>query len=442
LTELRRVIGFWTAVSLVVGGMIGSGVFMLPAALASFGGISLIGWIVSAAGSILLALVFAHLARHNPAAGGVYAYTRDGFGDLAGFLVAWGYWISIWSANAALSVAFAGYLSPILHHERWMPVSDRAFGAGLAVATLWFLTAVNSLGVAFAGRVQVVTTTLKLMPLIVIGIGGLIWFEPAHFAIPVAAEGTSHGGMLLAVVTMTLFAFVGLESATIPAGSVINPDRTIPRATMVGTIVTAGIYIASTAGAMSLVAPDVLMKSTAPFAEAARALSGERLAWFIGIGAAISSFGSLNGWILVVSQLPLAVARDGVFPGVFARVNANGLPIAGMVIAGVLSTALIGLNYSSSEGLVMLFTKMMLLSTLSTLVPYAFCSLAVFLPGGKRATKLAAGTAVIAALAFIYAMFAIGGAGADVVYLGFLLILSGLPVYVWVVRARGKGHRA
>jgi APA family basic amino acid/polyamine antiporter len=146
----------------------------------------------------------------------------------------------------------------------------------------------------------------------------------------------------------------------------------------------------------------------------------------------------LNGWILVVSQLPLAVARDGVFPRVFARVNGNGLPIAGMVIAGVLSTALLALNYSSSEGLVMLFTKMMLLSTLSTLVPYAFCSLAVFLPGGRRATKLAAGTTVVAALAFIYAMFAIGGAGADVVYLGFLLILSGLPVYVFVARGRAK----
>ncbi len=246
---------------------------------------------------------------------------------------------------------------------------------------MWFLTAVNSLGVGAAGKVQVVTTALKVLPLAVVGIGGLIWFEPAHFAIPAAAAGSSQGGLLLAVVTMTLFAFVGLESATIPAGSVIDPDRTIPRATIVGTLVTAAIYIASTAGAMSLVAPELLAKSTAPFADAARALGGDRLAWGIGVGAAISAFGSLNGWILVVSQLPLAVARDGVFPRAFARVNATGLPITGMVIAGVLSTALIGLNYSKDEGLVALFTKMMLLSTLSTLVPYAFCSLAVFLPG-------------------------------------------------------------
>ncbi len=140
VTAPRREIGFWTAVSLVVGGMIGSGVFMLPAALARYGGLSLIGWVVSAAGSILLALVFAHLARRNPAAGGVYAYTRDSFGDLAGFLVAWGYWISIWCANAALAVAFAGYFEPLLPWSYlrqfwWMPAPGHAFGAGLAIAT-------------------------------------------------------------------------------------------------------------------------------------------------------------------------------------------------------------------------------------------------------------------------------------------------------------------
>ena len=139
---------------------------------------------------------------------------------------------------------------------------------------------------------------------------------------------------------------------------------------------------------------------------------------------------------VLLSQLPLAVARDGVFPSPFARVTSKGVPLTGMIIAGVLSSALIGLNFSPSNGLVALFTKIILISTLSTLVPYVFCSLAVFLPGGKRATTLGIGTTMVAALAFVYAMFAIGGAGADVVYLGFLLILSGLPVYVWVARQR------
>jgi APA family basic amino acid/polyamine antiporter len=193
---------------------------------------------------------------------------------------------------------------------------------------------------------------------------------------------------------------------------------------------------------MSLVEPASLARSSAPFAEAARALGGTWLADVVAIGAAISAFGALNGWIMVASQLSLAVARDGLFPRPFARLSARGLPVAGMVIAGVLSSGLIGLNYSPSENLVALFTKTILLATLATLIPYVFCSLAVFLRGGRRATGLSAGVAVVAALAFLYSVFAVGGAGADIVYLGFLLILSGLPVYVWVVRQRTRHEPA
>jgi len=405
---------------------------MLPASLAKFGGLSFAGWVLSAAGAMLLALVFAFLAKRHPAAGGVYAYTREGFGDLAGFLVAWGYWISVWSANAALSIAFVGYLDPFIPGIVRHPAS----AAMLAVSTLWFLTAVNSRGVAVAGRVQVVTTTLKLLPLVVIGIGGLMWFDATHFAAPAAAASSPGQNPLFAVVAMTMFAFVGLESATIPADAVVEPDRTIPRATIVGTVVTAVIYIASTAGAISLVAPEQLAASSAPFAEAARVLGGEWLGRAIAAGAAISAFGSLNGWILIASQLSLAVARDGVFPKSFARVNANGTPVLGMVVAGVLSTALIALNFSPSKGLVALFTTIMLISTLSTLVPYTFCSLAVFLPLKDRPLRLTPGMAVIAALAFCFAIIAILGAGSDVVFYGFLLLIAGLPVYVWVQRAR------
>ncbi|MBA3886672.1 MAG: amino acid permease, partial [Acidobacteria bacterium] len=131
-----RVIGFWTAVSLVMGNMIASGVFLLPASLAPFGGISFAGWILSAGGSMMLALVFARLARFNPAAGGPYAYTRQAFGDLAGFLVAWGYWISVWCANAAIAVAFVGYLDPFFPAI----VRDPASAAMLAIGTVWLLT--------------------------------------------------------------------------------------------------------------------------------------------------------------------------------------------------------------------------------------------------------------------------------------------------------------
>jgi APA family basic amino acid/polyamine antiporter len=417
------------AVALVMGNMIGSGVFLLPASLAPLGGVSLIGWILSAGGSVLLALVFARLARSNPAAGGPYAYTRQAFGDLAGFLIAWGYWISTWCTTAALAVAFVGYLDPVIPALVRAPVP----AATIAVAAVWLLTAVNVWGIRTAGQVQLATTVLKILPLFVIGIAGLFLLAPAHFTIE-AVGARALAGQVSKAATLTLWAFLGLECATIAAGQIRDSARTVPRATIVGTLVTAAIYIVSTVGVMSLVEASALSRSTAPFADAARVLGGAPAATVIGLGAAISCFGALNGWVLVAGQLPQAVAADGLFPPVFGRISSRGTPAAGMIIAGVLATALIALN--SSRGLVDLFTFIILLATLSTLVPYAFCSIAAFvLRRRDPAISWSAGAAVTAGLAFVYSMWAIGGAGADTVYWGFLLLMSGLPVYAWVARS-------
>jgi APA family basic amino acid/polyamine antiporter len=363
-----RPIGFWIAVALVMGNMIGSGVFLLPASLAAYRGLSLVGWVISAAGSICLALVFAQLAGFRPASGGPYAYTRQAYGDLAGFLVAWGYWISIWTANAALAVAFVGYLDPFIPSVVRNPVA----AASLAVGMVWLLTAVNCRGTLGAGRVQLVTTTLKVLPLVLIGIAGTMMFEPSHFSLAGVEGGIGKG--VMATVTLTLWAFVGLESATVPAGSTADARRTIPRATIVGTLLAAGLYLLSTVGVMSLLDPATLAKSTAPFADAARVLAGDRAAALVAIGAAISCFGALNGWVLVVGQLPMAVAQDGLFPRAFARISGRGTPVFAMVVGATLSTVLVAMNFS--RGLVELFTFIILLATLSTLVPYTFCSLA------------------------------------------------------------------
>jgi len=417
-------------VALVMGNMIGSGIFLVPASLAPYGGLSLAGWLVSTAGALLLAAVFAHLARLDPAAGGPYAYARRAFGDLPAFLVAWGYWISIWTSLGALAVAFVGYLGSVLPFLSRTP----AAAAVTAVAAVWVLIGVNAAGVRSAGWVQVVTTILKLVPLLAIAAAGLTRFEPSHFAIAQTdPRGIAAG--VSAAATLTLWAFLGLESATVPAGSIQNPERTIPRATVVGTLLTSIIYVASTVGVMSMIPPSTLGQSNAPFAEAARAVWGGWGATIVALGASISAFGALNGWVLLVGQLPLAVARDGLFPRVFARVSANGTPTVGMLIAGVLTTTLVALNYT--RGLVDLFTFFILLSTLNTLIPYVFSSLAVFLlPGARGARGLSRGLALVAALAFVYSLWAIGGAGQETVYWGFLLLVCGLPVYVIVVRMR------
>jgi hypothetical protein len=256
--ESPRELGFWSALALVIGSMVGSGVFLLPASLAAYRGLSLAGWLISAAGSVALALVFARLARHFPAHGGIYAYSRRGFGDTVGFLVAWGYWLSIVAALAALAVAGVGYLDPFVPDLTRTPAA-----AGLAaVAVIWAAVGINVAGVGLAGRVQIATTVLKLVPLVVVGLGGLAWFDGAALALPDTTTVPA-GAQIIAVVTLTLFAFQGLECATIPAGRVIDPARTIPRATVWGTVATAAVYIVCTVGVMSLVPPDTLARSTA-----------------------------------------------------------------------------------------------------------------------------------------------------------------------------------
>ncbi len=422
-----RTIGFWTTVALVMGNMIGSGVFLLPASLAPYGGISLAGWLITTIGALLLALVFARLARLHPAAGGPYAYTRHAFGDFAGFLVAWGYWISTWCTNAALAVALVGYLDPFVPDLVRRPPA----AAALALAAIWILTVVNLQGVRAAGRVQAVTTVLKILPLIVIGLAGLFVFDRSHFAVAdTSARGLASGAF--ATATLTLWAFLGLESATIPAGSIRDPARTIPRATMIGTILTAAIYVVSTVGVMAVLSPSALAKSTAPFSDAALALAGSPAATLVALGAALSCFGALNGWILVSGQLPMAIAADGLFPRVFAAQSARAVPARAILIGSVLSSALIVMNYS--RGLVELFTFIILLATLATLIPYVFCSMAICLVRDPAGSRPRGGAMLIGIVAFVYSLGAIAGAGAEIVYWGFLLLFSGLPVYVWVKR--------
>ncbi|MGE0462338.1 MAG: amino acid permease [Vicinamibacterales bacterium] len=428
-TSPPRVLGFWAAVSIVMGNMIGSGVFLLPASLAAYRGLSLAGWLVSAAGAVMLALVFARLSRQFPAAGGLYAYTRAAFGDTAGFLVAWGYWLSTVGTLAALAVALVGYLDPFVPSLVRTPPA----AALLAIATIWIVIGVNAAGVALAGRVQIATTALKLLPLVVVGLGGLFFLDTTAFALP-ASDTTPLGSQLMAVVTLTLWAFLGLECATIPAASVRDPARTIPRATIVGTVLTAIVYIVSTVGVMSLVPPEALASSTAPFADGARRLFGESGGALVALGAAVSCFGALNGWALVVGQLPMAAAEDGLFPRAFGRISQRGTPAAAMIVGGIMSTVLVAMNYS--RGLVELFTFIILLCTLSTLVPYVFCSLAVWLLPGQPAPSGA--TSVVSTFAFLYSILAIIGAGAETVLYGFVLLLCGLPLLVWL-RRTGAG---
>ncbi len=236
--------------------------------LAAFGSASLLAWILTATGALLLALVFARLGRAYPKTGGPYAYARRAFGDFVGFQTAWGYWIAVWAGNAAIAVAFVSYLGYF-----WPALGDTAvLAAAVALAAIWALTAVNIRGVRQGGLVQLVTTIAKLLPLVALAIAAPFFIDAGDFT-PFNPSDQSAFGAVTAAASLTLWAFIGIESATVPAEDVRDPERTIPRATVIGTIVTAAVYILGTVAVFAAVPRETLVNSTAPFADAARPCS-------------------------------------------------------------------------------------------------------------------------------------------------------------------------
>ncbi len=425
--------------ALVIGNMIGSGIFLLPSLLAPYGGMAIGGWLFTSAGAIILALLFARLARLVPRAGGPYAYTRAGFGDFAGFWIAWGYWIALWVSIAGVAVAFIGYLAaffPALNSNNYL-------AGAVAILMVWVLTLVNLRGADLAGKVQTVSTVIKVIPLIAIGIFGLLYFNSANVAqwAPTAAQPSTYRAVQ-AVVALTLWSFLGLESAAVATDTIENPTKTIPRATIIGTLVVSVLYILSSTAVLGIVPASQLQSSTFPFATAAEALWGSRAFYFVAFCAAVSCLGAANGFILITPQVSMAAADDKLFPGPFARRSKSGVPAWGMIVAGILMTVVLALNYSGSKNAVDIFNFIILLATLTTLVPYAFCAMAevtVFFTDRERFSGQRLGAAItISVLAFIYSVYAIVGSGASAVMWGFVLMLVGIPVYVWMKKGQGR----
>jgi basic amino acid/polyamine antiporter, APA family len=428
----KNKLGLWTSTSLVVGNMIGSGVFLMPSTLAIYGGISVFGWLFSALGALLLAKVFSNLSKMMPQSdGGPYAYTRTGFGDFAGFLVAWGYWICIWCTNAAISVAFVSAMStffPLL-------ASNSIVAVLTGLGTIWFLTWINTLGIVTSGRMQLITTILKIVPLVAVSVGGLFFIRLENF-IPFNTSSTSDFTAITSTAALTLFAFTGLECATIPSGSVANPEKTIPRATMLGTLIAMTIYILSSVSIMGMIPAHTLQHSVTPFADAASIIWGSKASYVVSAGVAIAAFGALNGWILIQGQIPFAIAKDHLFPEVFAKQNKKGVPATGIIIGSILVSVVMIMNYT--KGLAEQFKFLILLSTLTVLVPYLFSTAAYILIRIEKrfADGKWPGAIVLSVLAFLFSLWAVAGSGQETVYWGFILLMLGIPFYVWIVRKK------
>ncbi len=421
----ERSLGIAACTAIVVGNMVGSGFYLSPAAVAPYGSIAILVWALMGGGAICLGLTFAKLARLRPETGGPYAYTRIAYGDFPGFLIAWVYWISIWASLPVIAVAFAGAIL-----DMFPGLHSRMMAAVLTLGAIWAVVLINLRGVKEAGFFAELMTYSKLIPFGAVAIIGLFYVDPSHFS-TFNASGKPLFSATAALAPLTMFAYLGLESATVPAGDVKDPERTIPRSTILGIVTATLLYVLGTIAVMGIVPREQLVKSVAPFSDAAQIIWGPWGATAISIAVILSSIGALNGWTLLMGQVPMAAARDGLFPSIFSRMSQQGVPAIGIMLSATLATILVIIQAAGTSGFQSFYSLVVGLSTMAAVIPYAFCAMATGLIAAHGASAMAPRLTIIEIIAFIFAVFTLYGCGAEAVLYGVVLLVLGIPVYVW-----------
>ena len=410
----QRKLGVWMSIALVTGSMIGSGVFLLPASLAPFGWNAVAGWAVTIAGALCLAHV---LARLTAAAGGPIGpaeLVERSFGPVAGFLIGFSFWVSVWAATATISIGAVSYAASFL------PVLG-AHPAVSATGVIWAVTLVNLVGTRTAGGFQLVTTVLKLLPLIVVA--ALIFWVLGDQG-SAAITPFPDAGLSLALVNqaaaITLWAMVGFEAACAASGRIADPERNVPRATFFGALLCGVIYLIVCSGIALMLPADQVAAANAPFELFVATFWSPGPAALVAAFAAISAVGAVNGWVLVQGEVPYEMAQRRLMPRWFAKAAGNGVPMRAVLVASVLATLLVFAN--SSRSMAGLFTFMALLTTSVTLWLYLACALVAL----KR--RIAVPFAVAG---LVFGLWSLWGAGLTVSFYAFLLMMAGLPLYGW-----------
>jgi basic amino acid/polyamine antiporter, APA family len=362
--------GLTAAMALIVGSIIGVGIFNLPTSLAVYGPITLVSMVLTTVGALALALLFASLSRRLPADGGPYAYARTAFGNGLGFMNAWSYWITAWAGNAAIAVGWVLYVEHFINKGHSKPITVL-----LVLVGLWIPATINLSGVKNIGSVQVVTTVVKFVALAFVAIVGLFYIKSANFT-PWNVSGESAIAAIGGGMSIALFSYLGVETASVAAAKVRNPDRNIPRATILGTIATAVVYLLSLTAVFGIVPTGKLADATAPFSDAVNTMFGGTWAGNVmAIAVIISGFGALNGWTMICAEMPLAAAKDGLFPERFKHISKSGVPAYGIIASTVLASIAMAINYLGSGGATV-FTTLVLMTGITSAIPYGFSALA------------------------------------------------------------------
>jgi APA family basic amino acid/polyamine antiporter len=432
-------LGLMSSTALVIGSIIGTGVFTMPAVMAGAGTSSLITLAVIAVGAVLLGMMFGQLTKRVPNIdGGLYAYSRHEFGDFAGYLTAWCYWITCWAGNAAIVASW------VLYVESLFGIEDPSAwtNLGIALTGLWIPAAINLAGVRQMAWFQNLTVVLKFLPLLFVAIFGWFFVSSANFGPFNASGGSLYDGVGIAA-GVALFSFIGVECASIAAGRVKDPRRNVGRASVIGTAASGLLYVLVTAVIMGLVPHDKLVDDGAPFVAGIQSMF-EGAGWVgkaVALIAVISGIGALNGWTLVTAEMPFAAARDGLFPQSFAREDRKGTPWFGIVVSTIVASLLMAWSYSGETGL-KVFTYLVYLSVVTVAIPYFFsaCAQLAFLVSRRRKVQgwNLARDLTIAGVSALFSLWVTFASGYQSVYQAMLLILVGIPVYSFLKARRER----
>jgi APA family basic amino acid/polyamine antiporter len=434
--QKARALGLTSATGLVIGSIIGTGVFTMPAVLAGAGISSLLVLAVIAVGATLLAVLFGQLTKRMPNAdGGLYAYARHEFGDFAGYLTGWCYWVQAWAGNAAIVSSWVFYVDALFG---WHPSGLGNWG--IALFGLWIPALVNLAGVRQMAWFQNVTVVLKFLPLLFVGVAGWFFISKGNFGAFNASGGSLYSAIGIAA-GVALFSFIGVEVAAITAKRVKDPGKNVGRASLLGTAASAVVYLLVSAAVMGLVPHHALLNNGAPFVNAFETIftGGAWAGKLVAALAVVSGIGALNGWTLVTTEVSRAAAQDGLFPEQFSWTDRRGTAWFGVVAAAVLPSLLMLWSYTTATGLTV-FTELVDLTVVTVAIPYLMsaCAQLTYLVSKRRRVQgwLLARDLLIAGISVLFSMWVTFAAGYAAVYQALVVVLIGIILYAFL-----KAHR-
>ncbi len=431
--------GLTSATGLVIGSIVGTGVFTMPAVLAGAGTMGIVVLAVIAIGAMLLAVLFGQLTKRVPNSdGGLYAYSRHEFGDFAGYLVGWCYWVQAWAGNAAIVSSWVFYVDALFgwaHNsgmENW----------GIAMVGLWVPAVINLVGVRQMAWFQNITVILKFLPLLFVGVVGWFFVTSAKFGPFNATGGSLYSGIGIAA-GVALFSFIGVEAAAITAKRVRDQRRNVMRASVIGTAASALLYVLVTAAVMGLVAHHTLVGTGSPFVNAFQTIfPGTPWAGkFIAAIAVVSGIGALNGWTLIVTETSRAIAQDDLFPRPFAWADRKGTAWFGILVGTALPSLLMLWAYNTKAGLTV-FTYLVDLTVVTVAIPYFMSAIAqlTYLVSRRRRVNgwALARDLMVAGISVLFSMWVTFASGYQVVYQALVVILVGLVLYAFLNARRQR----